>query len=92
MRKLELDEVASHGKTDLTPTTQCDIIGTETRSSVLSKVHRCISVCAQVFLLKGSLIDDCRNDRLVGLSKASLYPSIRPHPERASPMPNIFQR
>jgi len=92
MGKLELDEVSSNGETDHAPTTQCDTIGTETRSSVLSKVHRCVSVCAKVFLLKGSLIVDRRNNHLVDLSKVSLYPSIRHHPKRASTMPIIFQR
>ena len=90
MGKLEVDEVASKGENDLTPTIQCDPIGTESHSSVLSKVHRCAPVRVHVFLLTGSTI--VVTDRLVGLSKASLYPSIRPHPERASPMPIIFQR
>ncbi|KAH8989225.1 ABC transporter [Lactarius hatsudake] len=36
----ELDEVASKNRTDLAPTTQCDTIGTETLSSILSKVHK----------------------------------------------------
>ncbi len=89
MGKLELDKVASKGETDLVSPSQCDTIVTETRSSVLSKVHGCVFVCAQVFLLKDSLIDD---RRLVGLSKVSLYPSIRHHPKRASTMPIIFRR
>ena len=56
MGKLELDEVASKGETDLTPTTRCDTIGTETHSSVLNKVHRYAPVRAQVLLLTGSTI------------------------------------
>ncbi|KAH9043416.1 ABC transporter [Lactarius hengduanensis] len=40
MGKLQLDEVTSKGEADLVHTTQCDTIGTETRSSVLNKVHR----------------------------------------------------
>ncbi|KAI9467371.1 ABC transporter [Lactarius psammicola] len=40
MGKLELDEVASKGETDLVSTSQCDTVGPETRSSVLCKVHR----------------------------------------------------
>ncbi|KAH8995030.1 ABC transporter [Lactarius akahatsu] len=40
MGKLEPDEVTSKGETDLAPTTQCDTIGTETPSSILSKVHK----------------------------------------------------
>ncbi|KAH9003061.1 ABC transporter [Lactarius hatsudake] len=40
MGKLELDEVTSKSETDPAPTTQCDTIGTETPSSILSKVHR----------------------------------------------------
>ena len=92
MGKLELDEVSSNGETDLAPTTQCGTIGTETYSSVFSKVHRCVYVREKASLLKDLLIDDRRNDRLVGLSKVSLYHSIRHHPKRASTTPIIPQR
>ncbi|KAI9439887.1 ABC transporter [Lactarius indigo] len=40
MGKFELDEVTSKGEAGLAHTTQCDTIGIETRSSVLSRVHR----------------------------------------------------
>jgi hypothetical protein len=40
--KPELDEVVSNGETNLLPTTQCGTVQTETRSSLFSKVHRCI--------------------------------------------------
>lgn len=43
--------------------------GTETLSLFLSKFHRYVSVCVQVFLLNVSLIDDRCNDCLVDLSK-----------------------
>src|SRR6266702_2460870 len=50
------------------------------------------SVREKASLLKDLLIDDRRNDRLVGLSKVSLYHSIRHHPKRASMTPIIPQR
>ena len=51
-----------------------------------------MSVCVQVFLLKGSLIIDRCDNRLEGLSRVSSYPLIRHHPKRASTMPIIFRR
>jgi hypothetical protein len=89
MGELELDEVASK---DLAPSNQNDAIGTELRPSVLKKVHRCVSVCAQVFLLKVLLIVDRCHHRVADLSKVSSYPWTHHHPKRASTMPIIFQK
>jgi hypothetical protein len=49
MGELELDQVVSIGEDDQAPTPS-DSVGNPTRPSVLRKVHRCVSVCAQVLM------------------------------------------
>ena len=48
MGKVEIAEEVFEGETKAAPATQSDTTGTETRPSILGKLHRYASVCARL--------------------------------------------